>query len=268
MELKGKVKIISFEGFKVSIDQAGNMNGILRGGIFNRNRIYYFCHKGYLEKEEAYKIAGVPEDTALVHISRFIYEKGRLVKIINNGTYEELDNSDFVDNYVDFIYKNDTTYSRSTYHKPLDDSFHLSSNFNYAISKNLHVISQVVDPGPVFSSTKISFDDSGRKIKSVLEQSGYLNATSTYSYPDDSAINPEYIEIFNEDSGKKSKTQYLYNKQNDVVAEVELDESKMTSTTSYFEYDYDQNGNWLEKRSLDENGELKSLIRRSITYWE
>src|SRR5690606_41126128 len=106
--------------------------------------------------------------------------------------------------------------------------------------------------GHLFSSTKINFDESGRKIKYVLEQRGHLNGTSTYFYPDDSAIKPDYIDYINDDSGKKLKTKYLYNNQNDVIAQLELNKSKMTSTTSYFEYDYDHNDNWLEKRSLDE----------------
>lgn len=268
IELKGKVKTISYESFTASSEKDGKIQNIVRGGNFNRSRINFYNPEGYLEKEETYKIAGVPEDTALIHISRYLYEEGRVVKIIHNGTYEELNNPDFIDYYVDFIYTNDSVYSRVEADDFLSDSIIIKgSQRSYSISKNLHTIIQG-EPAFPFSLTKISFDDSGRKISTIYKQRGKLNATTRFFYRTDSSIKPEYAERFDEDSGMKTKVQYMYNELNDLIAVIQIDEVNLTNKTSTYEYDYDLHDNWVEKRSLDEYGQLKSLVRRTITYWD
>jgi YD repeat-containing protein len=260
---------VSYENFTANNNNKdGKIQNIVRGGNFIKYRINFYNPAGYLEKEERYKIAGVPEDTALIHISRYFYKDGRVVKIIYNGTYEELNNPDFFDSYVDYIYTNDSVYSRVEADDFLNDStIRLKGSLNsYTISEKLHTITQG-DLAFPFSVTKISFDNSGRKISTIYEQGGKLNSTSTFIYSDIAAIKPEFIQRIDEKSFRKTKNQYWYNKQNDLIAELQFDETSLTNKTSTYEYDYDHHGNWLEKRSLDEHGQLKSLVRRVITYW-
>lgn len=268
MALKGKVKTVSFESFSVKKNKDGSVQNIVRRGSFYNFNIIFFSHDGFLHREECYEISETQRDTVPMQIRRYFYDKGRVVKILNNGNSEEFDNPDNFDFYTDFTYLNDSFYSRIEQDNFKDDSIRIFSQTNYTITKNLHIIDRGIEPAKPFSSEKIHVDDSGRKISSFIEQEGKVFSIFRFEYADTTSRHPEFSEYIYAEKDTKTRTHNLYNKQNDIIAEQQFDELKMVNTTTYFEYDYDHHINWVEKRSLDEHGQLKDLVRRTITYWD
>lgn len=59
---------------------------------------------------------------------------------------------------------------------------------------------------------------------------------------------------------------YTYNKNNLVISEVESSNIKEIKSAWSFEYDYDENQNWIRQRQY-ENDTVKYLVERTITYY-
>lgn len=139
------------------------------------------------------------------------------------------------------------------------------------------------------STTKFSYNEDGKLFKEVFSMEG-LSSTMEYFYSDgkkDSTfytlnnggkvsyrtdkfgVNNSIVRRFN---SEKTLTDIYYlsnNEKGDCIEELgeEYDNkgNKIKSTTTKYEYNYDENGNWIQKRTIEE-GKLKNTEYRTIVY--
>ncbi len=123
------------------------------------------------------------------------------------------------------------------------------------------MVARLFAPGADMERTTFVYDDQGRKIEEIRQQ-GPFGATRTTS---------EYDEHGNTSVVRSAHESREFQ----LTADGDLDhptEANQTTSTNFFQYQYDERGNWTEKRSLfvdPSNGKSKCLMaeRRTITYW-
>ena len=111
--------------------------------------------------------------------------------------------------------------------------------------------------------------------KYFYDINGKLDSTNSndffqekYTYDEDG----ELLKVIIETNGNKVLTSIVYLKKDESGNDIEelLDEFnnngiKIKSTTKKYEYNYDENGNWIQQRQIEE-GVLKSTTNRTIVY--
>lgn len=193
----------------------------------------YYGHQLYVFNEEGNLLESqrLDRNGKIERVSKYSYDKnGNCTEIT---TYED---DKVVQKQVNQIFDNQIVEVQV-----FDDEGELTEKYQYDYS------------GSDISSGKIFKGDGGLNLTFQNEISGGLLTKQTVK-----------------DSLEKitSIRTYERNKEGDIVTQ-KIEYPKDTSEYTYtFQYDYDENGNWLKQYQFDEDGKIDDILVRNIVYYD
>jgi len=190
-----------------------------------------------LQREETSTFSNKNTNNYGTFVKNYIYEKDKIINandenalVYIKGTYKYNNDllSEISTEYIDKEKQSESTINKEHYF--YNNNNNLDSIVETHYSEN----------GEVFTRKSEIFDKNKLKIKST----DYLKMDG---------------EVY------LSNNEYEYNEYNDIIRDTFKNPIKNTSSITKYEYTYDANKNWIEKKAIDEKGEVK-VEKRTIIY--
>jgi len=249
---KGKVKLVKYSNYDAE-SKFGEINKGIRSSFGEDNRYYYFNEKGVKIEEGEYDFHGQ-------------IQRKKLYKYNENGNLIETKDFNLKDEYIGkTIYKTDDN-------KNLIETNDFNSKDEF-IGKTLYIrddkenaieTNSYDSKGNLYSKLKSEYDTKGR----VLEVISYglenkLKEKTYIKYDGKGRI----IEIKVITDGSVIIKNFNYeNKEKDDLTLMVKYEDYLTMSKTIYRYKYDENGNWIQKISI-EDGKPKIIEEREIEYY-
>jgi hypothetical protein len=263
MGIKGKVKTITHEKFVATTNEELKEVVISRAPGLSNFSIQFFNRNGQLEKRESYSADQFTGEKILNHLDTFEYENGRLVYRLNGDVHGQRMNPGYKGVEYRYEYKTENEMLVKC------ESEYCGDHSRYLLSKNEHTIERLSSKMEVHTTEKIYFDDRGKE-KSFIRFSseGKPIDNIQYIYSDDNEQNPSSSLRTVYSTNTTTTCHYQYNEHNDLVSETCHENEGGNQKTRSYQYLYDQQGNWVEKKFFGSSGQTGDIHRRTITYWD
>jgi hypothetical protein len=121
----------------------------------------------------------------------------------------------------------------------------------------------------VHSRSVYSFDEDGRKVKSISFRGERFDKFTLFVYEVESKLELDSVsgfETYNADSTLEFKIISGYNEKGDEVYHYSYNIYGGHVRQSYFKYIYDEKGNWIRREKYNEDNKFSGLTKRELTY--
>lgn len=176
---------------------------------------------------------------------------------------------------ISYQYSKDTTIWNYEYKgdsiinvQQLDETYKILY-FTYRQEGNFEYLNQANSDSSHITKKRFVYDEQNRLTRSEdYRDRDYIQDLRLISYVD--SISKNIYKSISVDAKYNNNwyTEYSYNTKGDVTAMSFGNFSNDRKPVNKYEYIYDQNGNWIEKRHYGARGKLSTVFKREIRYFE